>query len=69
MPASSATAAPAIATTLAGSCASKELAPYVETSDRSTEEFYRRLGFTVVAPRLAHLPDGPPYTGLRREVR
>ena len=39
---------------------------YVETSDPANEEFYRRLGFEVVAPRLEHLPGGPPYLGMWR---
>ncbi|WNV74274.1 N-acetyltransferase [Geodermatophilus sp. DSM 44513] len=39
---------------------------YVETSDPANQEFYRRLGFDVITPRLEHLPGGPPYTGLRR---
>ncbi|RBY77605.1 GNAT family N-acetyltransferase [Geodermatophilus sp. TF02-6] len=39
---------------------------YVETSDPANERFYRSLGFEVVAPRLEHLPGGPPYLGLRR---
>ncbi len=39
---------------------------YLETSDPDNEPFYRRLGFTVVAPRLEHLPAGPPYLGMLR---
>lgn len=42
------------------------LACYLETSDPANEQFYRRLGFTLVAPRLEHLPGGPPYIGMRR---
>ena len=42
------------------------LACYVETSDPANEEFYRHLGFEVVAPRLQHLPAGPPYLGMHR---
>ncbi len=42
------------------------LACYVETSDPANEAFYRRLGFDLVAPRLEHLPGGPPYLGMLR---
>jgi ribosomal protein S18 acetylase RimI-like enzyme len=39
---------------------------YVETSDPANEAFYRRQGFALVAPRLEHLPGGPPYLGMLR---
>jgi ribosomal protein S18 acetylase RimI-like enzyme len=42
---------------------------YVETSDPANEAFYRGQGFEVVAPRLEHLPGGPPYLGMLRPPR
>lgn len=42
---------------------------YVETSDPANVPFYGRLGFQVTAPRLEHLPHGPPYAGLVRRPR
>jgi len=45
------------------------VACYVETSDPGNEAFYRRLGFELTAPRLEHLPGGPPYLGMTRPPR